>query len=339
MSSIFSDRNKEGSKARLDEVAKACSAPDVASAAYSLLFPQTGRVLHNSVVGRFAERDAQRWRRVADPGAFWTYVTAALPKAGISVAEIRATLDAMKNPDALTVVLESNDIDHLGRLFERLRAHINEVDIGDIPRIARAIATHVRSRTGSVRERFDDPVTRITWFVVDLISQLPDADRHEFLIGWAAAERDVAAKLAVYEISHYETDRGNPIIGKENLTQLQAEIAQLVCATAPDELLAQTALGRLLWLSTEPLERNQPALHLLLDDDRIFVRYLSVFTEPSFGDGPRPLAWPSLKESLGADWLSDRVNLVDAALVLTDELAEVLATARGFVAAEEVAEG
>ena len=69
------------------------------------------------------------------------------------------------------------------------------------------------------------------------------------------------------------------------------------------------------------------------------MRYLSVFTEPSFGDGPRPLAWPSLKESLGADWLSDRVNLVDAALVLTDELAEVLATARGFVAAEEVAEG
>lgn len=336
LSSLFSERRKEETKALLEEAANSCSAPDVALAAYSLLFPRTGQVLNNVASSRFEQRDAQRWRRVADAEAFWTYVTAALPETGIRVAEVRNALDAMRDADALNDILGGRDLETLARLFDRLRAHVSEVGIDDIPQAARVIVNHVRARAGSVRGPIDDPVRQITWFVVDLVSQLPEAVRHECLTGWAAAETGLEAKLAIYEISHYKTDRGDRLIGNENLVRLQADIADTVCTADPGELLALPDVGRLFWLTAESLERNRlPELQALLADDRTFVRYLSVFTEVSFDEGPRPLAWRDLTESLGTEWLIDRVNRVDPALSLPEDQAQVLETARGRAAAEQ----
>ena len=336
LSSLFPDAEKEVSKARLQEEAEASGAPDVAFAVYALLFPGTGRVLQNTLIGRFEQRDAQRRRRVADAEAFWTYVTAALPEGGISAAEVRTSLDSMSDARALTSLFEGRDLEQLARLFERLRAHVSEVGVDNIPQVARTIVSHLVSRRGSVRERFDDPLMRITWFVVDLVGQLPDGVRQDFLMGWAAAESNLAAKLAVYEISRYKTDRGDQFIGNDNLVQLQSDIAEMVCRADADELLALKDIGRLLWLSGESLQGDRlSALHERLDDDRLFVRYLLVFTEPSFDDRPRPLAWRGLQESVGSDWLINRVNRVVPALVLNDELAEVLETARRHAAAAE----
>jgi hypothetical protein len=337
------DGSKERLKARLDEAAQASGAPEVATATYALLFPQTGRRLQSFVVGPFTERDAQRRRRVADPEAFWTYVNAAVPETGVSAAEVRAALDAIKDPGALDVLLDSSSIDELSRLFERLRAHTSEVDAADLPHTARAIVTWMHKSDGSGRGRVDDPARRIKWFVVDLVARLPDGQRHEFLTRWATEETELPAKLGVYEIARYKTDDGDRLIGEENLVELQTSIATLVCETDPEKLVALRDVGRLLWLTGDSLERDRlEALHGLLNDDRVFVRYLLIFTEPTFDDGPRPLAWRGLQESLGSDWLADRVDQVALDLdvggielppdLAPDDLTAVLATARDLVA-------
>lgn len=347
---LSQDKVREQSKARLDEAAAASGAPEIATAVYELLFPQTSHVLRGIVVGPFSQRDAQRRRRVADPDAFWTYVTAALPEAGVTVADVRTTLDAIKDESALTALLESRSLDELSPLFERLRAHASEVDAAHVPAAARAIASYVQKSSGWARGRFDDPARRITWFVVDLVAELPESERHKFLTGWAADESELSAKLAVYEIGRYKTDHGERLIGDDNLANLQANLAQLVCATDAQDLLSMSDVGRLLWLTGDSLERTGglEALHGLLEDDHIFVRYLLIFTEPSFDDGPRPLAWRGLQDSLGSDWLINRVERVASDIDLSDkveltpgvgseELTEVLATARGFVAEERTA--
>jgi len=269
LSALFPNQ-KEEAKTRLEDAAETSGAPDVASATYALLFPGTSRLLRNVDTGRFTERDAQRWRRVADPEAFWTYVTAALPEEALTVAEVRTVIEAMKDPNALIAELDRRDVDQLGTLCDRLRAHTGEVEVDDIPVVARVVVTHTRTRMRSRLERFDDPTRHVLWFAVDLISQLPDEARHNFLTAWAAEETEPMSKLAVYEVGHYKTDRGEPLIGDENLARVQGQLAAVVCAASPEELLGLQDVGRLLWLTGDHLERNDlSSLHALLDDDRL----------------------------------------------------------------------
>jgi len=63
---------------------------------------------------------------------------------------------------------------------------------------------------------------------------------------------------------------------------------------------------------------------------------LLVFTEPSLGEGARPLAWRGLKESLGGDWLVNRVNRIAPDLDFPSDLAEVLETARHHAADKQL---
>ena len=329
-SGLFLERDREIEKARLEHAASECGNREVALATYALVFPRTAQILRGTAdVGRFTERDAQRRRRVADPQAFWTYVTAAIPEEGLTVAEVRAILETMESDERLLAALRERDLDELGRLFLRLRAHTGDIPEQHIQRVARLITTFLPERTRGRVETVDDPRQQILWFTVDLVAELPDDTRHAFLTAWAAEEDAPDRKLAVYEISRYKTNAGDPLIGSGNLRTLHAELANAVCRSSSDELRELDVVGRLLYLAGSYLEEHDlGALRAVLEDDWLFIRYLAVFTEPSFGEGPRPLAWSGLKASLGDDWLVDRVARVQSDPQLPPDLAEVLATAQ-----------
>lgn len=333
LSRLMPESHKEAAKARLEDAAAVSGAPDVARAVYSLLFP--GSALRNFNTDSYFERDAQRRRRLADLEAFWTYFTAAIPEQGLTVAKVRTVLHAMKDADTLITELARWDDGALPALFERLRVHAAEVDAEDIPHVARVVAGQARQRVRSQPERIDDPARHVKWFLADLVGHLAEDARHRFLIAWACEESDPTAKLAVYSVSQYKTDNGDPLVGDDNLAEIQADLAEVVCARSPDELLALEAVGRLLSLAGDHLSRtDRAALHRLLEDDRLFARYLGIFTEPSFGGAPRPLAWRELQELLGGEWLTERIQRVAIDLDLAPELAEVVMTARQHADAE-----
>jgi predicted KAP-like P-loop ATPase len=335
-SAMFPDRDKESAKARLEGTAEACGEQEIASATYSLLFPRTDRFLQNTDHGRSGEREAQRRRRVADPEAFWTYLTAAIPEEGVTVAEVRQLLDAMKDSGELIKQLERRDATSLARLMDRMRSHITDVPTDYVQQAARALIVHSLERFGSATPtEFDHPLSHIEWLVADLVSHLPSETRHAFLTRWASEETVPTRKLAVYQVCRYKTDSGEALIGNDNLAAIQAQLAEVVCAAHAEELVALGDIGRLLWLAGEHLERNdRGSLHARLEDDRLFVRYLLIFCEPSFHGEPRALQWIGLKEHLGGEWLAARIARVSPEVELTNELAEALESARGHLAAD-----
>jgi hypothetical protein len=75
----------------------------IAAATLALLFPRTNLTLRNHDVG-INQLDAKRWRRVADAEAFWIYITSAIPEEGLTVADVRRTLDAIADATPPTVV-------------------------------------------------------------------------------------------------------------------------------------------------------------------------------------------------------------------------------------------
>jgi hypothetical protein len=326
---LLGEQERDAAKARLEQAADESGERDVALAAFRLLFPATARVLNSGSSDHSGEHDARRRRRVADPEAFWTYLTAALPTEALGVAEVRAALDAMADEDRIVALFTGRDVPALGRLFERLRVHVKELDPAVIPVAVRTIATSLQEATRGRAETVNDPRLRVVWFVVDLLTRLPTDERHTLLMRWAEEEPTAEGKLGVYEIGHYETE-GQVLIGADNLIELEGQIAAVVCGMPADELLALDHAGRLLYRTDEYLrERDLPALLELLDrDDRIFLRYLLVFTERSLDDGPRLLDWARLTDVLGTEWLSARLDRVAAEAEYPDTLAAVLTTAR-----------
>jgi hypothetical protein len=74
---------------------------------------------------------------------------------------------------------------------------------------------------------------------------------------------------------------------------------------------------------------------VLLADDWLFARFLLVHTEPSFGTGPRPLAWEALKTSLGAEWLINRVKQLPDDGAPEEEITDVVQTAKKHASHEQ----
>ncbi len=333
-SAVLMDEPKETAARRLEEVVVESEAPDVARAAFLLLFPRSGLFLASGAAGS-DDREAQRRRRVTDPEVFWTYFTAVLPEETLTLAAVHRVLDATHAPEILIQELSTWEDEQLPALVERLRAHVKDIALADVPHVARIIAHEGRRRVPSEPARVDDPFRQIEWFVADLVSRLPAEQRARYLLERATEEDEPVAKLDVYNAGKYKTDDGSPIAGEDALDAIRGQLAEAVAATPAATILGSPYAGRMLWLASEHYAQTDLArFHRLLSDDGLFARYLLVHTEPSFGDGPRPLAWAAVKEVLGEEWTVRRLRDVDHEAALSPELAEVLNTARSIVEGE-----
>jgi predicted KAP-like P-loop ATPase len=322
---------KEQARARLVEVAEKSGHKEVALATYELLFPQAGALVGDPYMTRHGDAmEDERRRRVANSEAFLAYLTATIPEEGVSVAEVRRILDAFENGDELRRELEGRGEEDLGRLFSRLQAHTKEVPAEWVPQAIRVISRRARELGGPVRQVMGAPVREMERFNAALLSELDRDTRREVALAWFAEESGVLGKLAVVEVVQWSITHGEPLLDEETLSTFRSDLAKLVLGTAPDELVALSDLGRLLWLAADHLKDDDlPALHALLADDRLFARFLLIYTEPSFHGQPRPLAWGNVGEVVGQEWLIDRVRRADVT-ALTGELREVVETASRF---------
>jgi hypothetical protein len=172
-------------------------------------------------------------------------------------------------------------------------------------------------------------------FNAALLSELDSDTRRQVAVAWFEEEIEVLGKLAVTEVVQWRASTTERVLDEATLSTLLDDLARIVLNAEPDELVELTDLGRLIWLTVDHLkDTNLPALHAFLADDRLFARFLLIYTEPSFHGEPRPLAWRGVADLTGLDWLVDRVNRADAA-ALSGDLREVVETAAHFANQEQ----
>lgn len=329
---------QERAAARLRAAAKESGRPEVVLAAYELLFPHTGRLLDEIHPSHSESSELARLRRVANPEAFTTYLTAVIPEDGVSAAETAKVLDAFRETDVLQDELRSRDVADLSRIFRRLIAHAQEIPLARVPDSVRVIAPIAREAKGAPSPFISTPEDWMNSFLVSLLSRLDGEARSSFIASWFGEEADLTGMLAVFRIARRNGITGEPLVSEEAVEAMQGAIADKVLSVDAGELMALDDVGRLLWLSGDFLRRTRLGeFHHLLENDQVFARYLFAFTEPPLGQGPRPLGWDGVAQALGHDWLVDRVSSVSAT-DLNTEMAEVVETARGFVERERADE-
>jgi hypothetical protein len=306
------EARREEAASKLRDAAEESGRPEVASSVYRLLFPGTQKVLQGAA--EVDGREAERRRRVADPEAFWRYMTGVLPDSAISMGQVVQIQRAAAEPASLPELLEERSNEDVGRLASRLRAHLRDFDPETLPALGRAFLMHMSLEMDDQWHRIDAPARNVEFFVEDLLELLPPDQRRDLCFQWFESSSDVRVKHRVFEVSRGETANHEKLLSELDRDRLLEGLAEQVCATEPEQLLTLPVVGRLLWLTTEHFRnRDKTPVQDLLSDDPLFARFLEVFSEEPLGGGPRQLQWTALQEAVDASWLAGRLEQVDAA--------------------------
>lgn len=332
---IFAGQGKEEAAEQLKAAAANSGNEAVALASYNLLFPHTGHALGSDTYGSGTENDWKRLRRVAEHESLYRYLTALTPDEGLSATETQRLLDATRHDDAFARALDGLDCQQLVVVAMRIAVHAPDVAAKDIPAVARELNRRARQECGAVHTPIWDPADRIEGAIAALVQQLPSEQRRAQLKAWFDEETDLTNKLAVFEVGRRTDEQQQPLAGEELLNEMIDGMIVVLEELPADQAQALPDIGRIMWLASGrllPEHRNR--LHALLADDWLLARFLLSFTEPSFGDGPRPMAWTDVKNTLGADWVAGRVKALTDHVGTEPEVNEAVQTAKHHVARE-----
>jgi hypothetical protein len=327
--SIFAGQGKEEATARLKQAATDSGNEPVALAAYNLLFPHTGHVLDGGTYRSGTENDWKRLRRVAELESLYRYLTSLTPEEGMSAADTQRILASTLDEDAFATELKSRDCQQLAVVAVRLGVHAVDIAVDRVPAVVRQLNRRAREVCGAVAAPLGDPRRRIEGAIATLLECIPAGRRQAELSTWFYEEIDLTSKLAVFEVGRWSDRQQKPLADEELLDEmLDAMIADLEAMSAA-QARELPDIGRIMWLAADRLLPDQrDRLLAVFADDWLFARFLFIHTEPSFGDGPPPLAWAELKTTLGTDWLTNRVTELPPDIGPEDGLNEVVRSAK-----------
>ena len=323
----------QASAERLRQAAAESGNPAVAHATYKLLFPASLGVLSNTYF-----EDPMGWKRarqVADREAFDTYFTASLPQAALSVAEVRDTIEAFAaGPDALSAVLAAHPDETLPALFQRVWAHVEELDLQDIE-ASLPVLDAVAARLAHLQSGLWSPADRVRLFIRDLVARFPMGDERDAVVRRRVEQSEtLMAKFEWLRLIGAWAEGTQPLCSVETMAALRAELATAVLASAPPDLLREERPGWLLRVAEDDGgDDASRRIGELIEDGKLLPAYLSAFMTLTAA-GNSALQVSEVEERQGRARLEPALMRIDASQLddlqrdASGQLAEHYAAAR-----------